>query len=118
MVTDEEKRFVAWWRENRDKEKKVLRQLAIGLPIGLLFAVPIIINFASGWYKRADMWARSHTDDNTGVVLAVAILLITTFVAIFYKRHKWDMHEQEYLHILTKMDDGADVAPGPNNEPL
>lgn len=104
MVTEEEKRFVAWWRENRDKEKKVFRQWLIGLPIGLLFAVPILVNFVSGWYKRANMWARAHTDDNTGMVLLVAMLAIITFIAIFYKRHRWDMYEQQYLDILSRME--------------
>ena len=114
MVTAEEKRFADWWRLNRDKEKRVFRQWLIGLPIGLLFAVPIVINFASGWYKRADMWARGHTSDNTGVVLMVAILLIVTFIAIFYKRHKWDMYEQQYKEILSRMEAGDSEPPVEN----
>lgn len=105
MVTEQEKAFVEWWARNRDREKKLFRQLLIGLPVGLVFAVPIVLSFTSGWHKRASMWARSHTEDNLGVVLAVAALLITTFVAIFYKRHKWDMYEQQYREILSKMPD-------------
>ena len=109
MVTEQEKLFVEWWGRNRDKEKKLFRQWLIGLPVGLVFAVPIIINYATGWDKRAAMWARGHTDDNMGVVLAVAALVIVTFVAIFYKRHKWEMYEQQYREILSKMDDNEGV---------
>jgi hypothetical protein len=104
MRTEEEKRFVEYWRQNRDKEKKIFRQLLIGLPVGLLFAIPIILNFSAGWNKRATMWAQGHADDNTAMVLVIAALIIIVFVAIFSKRHKWDMCEQQYLEILSKPD--------------
>src|SRR5258707_1359478 len=52
MVTEQEKVFVEWWARNRDREKKLFRQWLIGLPVGLLFAVPIVLNFSSGWHKR------------------------------------------------------------------
>lgn len=103
MVTEEERRFLVYWEQNRLKEKKTIRQWFIGLPIGLLFAVPIIINFSSGWYKRATMWSRAHTSNSGTIVIVVAILLITSFVAIFYKRHRWDMYEQQYLEIRAKI---------------
>jgi H+/gluconate symporter-like permease len=104
MLTEEEKRFVEYWRQNRDKQKKIFRQLLIGLPTGLLFAIPIILNFSASWDKRASMWARGHADDNTVTVLIIAVLIIAVFVAIFSKRHKWEMHEQQYLEILNKKD--------------
>ena len=102
MLTEEEKRFIEYWQQNRDKQKKVLRQLLIGLPAGLLFAIPIILNFSTGWDKRASMWARGHSDDNTATVLIIAVLIIAVFVAIFSKRHMWEMHEQQYQEILNK----------------
>ena len=102
MLTEEEKRFIEYWQQNRDKQKKLLRQLLIGLPAGLLFAIPIILNFSAGWDKRASMWARGHSDDNTATVLIIAVLIIAVFVAIFSKRHKWEMYEQQYQEILNK----------------
>ncbi len=91
-----------YWRQNRSREKKVFRQLLVGLPLGLVFAVPIIINFSSGWNKRATMWASGHAEDNTPVVLGVAALIILVFVAIFSKRHRWEMNEQSYLELEAK----------------
>jgi hypothetical protein len=102
MLTEEEKRFIEYWQQNRDKQKKVFRQLLVGLPAGLLFAIPIILNFSTGWDKRANMWARGHSDDNTATVLIIAVLIIAVFVAIFSKRHKWEMYEQQYQEILNK----------------
>lgn len=105
MLTEQEKRFVEYWRQNRDKEKRVFRQLLIGLPVGLLFAIPIILNFSASWDKRATMWAQGHPDDHTASILIIAVLVIVVFVAIFSRRHKWEMHEQQYREILSKDND-------------
>jgi hypothetical protein len=102
MLTEREKAFMAYWEQNRLKEKKLFRQLLVGLPLGLLFAVPLLINFSSGWYKRANMWARGHADDNTVTVIMVAGLIILIFVAIFSKRHRWEMNEQSYRELEAK----------------
>lgn len=110
MLTERDKQFIEYWKQNRDKEKKVLRQLLVGLPIGLLFVIPIIINFSSGWYKRANMWARGHADDSSGTVLIVAALIILVFIAIFSKRHRWEMNEQAYHELLAKQKKEAEDA--------
>lgn len=91
-----------YWKQNRLKEKKVFRQLLVGLPLGLLFVVPLLLNFLSGWYKRADMWARGHGDENSATVVIVGGLLILVFIAIFSKRHRWEMNEQSYRELEAK----------------
>ena len=100
MLRPEEEAFLRYWEKNRDRHKKIVRQFLVGIPIGLLFVIPIAINFSSGWYKRADMEANSP-DFNPGVLL-VALILIVGFTAIFYQRHKWDQHEQRYRELLIK----------------
>jgi hypothetical protein len=97
MLTQEEKDFIDYWKLNRGKRKKLFRQLLIGIPIGFLFVVPIVVNFFSGWYLRADMAISSG-----GLVLIFSFLLIIIFVAIFSQQHKWDMHEQKYLELIAK----------------
>jgi len=51
MLTSEEKKFIEYWEQNRMKQKRVVKQLFIGLPLGVLFAAMIFINFFSGWYN-------------------------------------------------------------------
>ncbi len=98
MLNDREKQFIAYWEENRLKEKKLLKQLMVGIPVGLLFATPVLISVFSSrfWYKRADAVAISQVNP---VVLIIAVLAITAFVAIFHKRHQWEMREQQYLEL-------------------
>lgn len=101
MLNEQEKLFLVYWEANRLREKKVLKQLLIGLPIGVLFGLPVIIILFSGkfWYKRADMVANTQLNP---FVLVAAVILIIVFVAIFYKRHQWEMKEQQYLEIKAK----------------
>ena len=106
MLTDDEKNFVVYWKENRDIEKKTFKQWLVGLPLGLLFGIPIILNLFSGWYKRAtmDLNSRLSNHEFNPMVLIIAFLLIVSFVAIFSKRHKWEMHEQKYRELLAKQE--------------
>ncbi|HXD76915.1 MAG TPA: hypothetical protein VN616_03855 [Puia sp.] len=109
MLSQRDKDFIAYWEANRLRRKRVVIQFLIGIPVGLLFVIPIVINFSSGWYKRADMEANSA--DFNPVVLLIALLLILCFTAIFYQRHKWDQYEQHYRELLAQRE-REDPKPG------
>lgn len=99
MLTPREQQFLDYWRQNRDRQKKLLYQLGVGLPLGLVVGAVILTNFYSGWYKRADMIANSQFNP---VVLWVAVVIIAVFIAVFSKKHQWDQQEQRYLELLEK----------------
>jgi len=103
MLTDKEKMFIEYWRQNRDKQKKFFKQLALGLPLGLLFAAAIFINLVSGWYKRATMVFNSYPSlPSLILVLIAAVLLIVVFVSVYSVKHKWDLNEQRYRELLDR----------------
>jgi hypothetical protein len=119
MLSKEENAFIGYWEKNRLRRKKTMRQFLLGIPAGLLIVVPIVINFGSGWYRRANMEANS--DDFNPMVLIVALLLIVGFTAIFWQRHQWDQLEQRYRELLVRreraMAPAVDQArPGPAGE--
>ena len=99
MITREDERFIEYWKNNRENEKRTLRQLVIGLPVGLLFAVAIVAIFSSGWYQRAQMVAYSSFNP---FVFLIALIAIIGFVAIFSKKHRWDMNEQRYQELINE----------------
>src|SRR4051812_28717559 len=101
MVTEDEKKFIEYWEANREHQAKLMTQLFSGIHIGIFFSVPVLIVLYTGrfWYKRADMLINSKLSP---LVLGSAIFLIAVFVAIFYKRHQWDMNEQQYLEFKNK----------------
>jgi len=99
MLSKHEENFISWWEENREKNKKTLRQLLFGLPAGLLIAAGILLSLDLDWYKRANMVANSQLNP---MILLIAILGIAVFTAIFYKKYQWDMNEQRYKELLYK----------------
>jgi hypothetical protein len=100
MITPEEENFMQYWELNRDRQKRTLRQFLLGIPVGLLFAILILVNFFSGWYKRAAMVA--NTQEFNPLPLIIALIGIVCFVAIFTKRHQWEMNEQRYQELKAK----------------
>ena len=99
MLTQDEEKFLKWWEKNRERERTPLRQLSLGLPLGLLIGIAIILNFISGWYTRATMVANSQS---TPLVLIAAVIIIALFCSIIYKRHQWEMNDQRYQELIIK----------------
>jgi hypothetical protein len=100
MLNQEEEAFIKYWEANRDRQKKTFRQFLLGIPLALLFVIPIALNFFSGWYKRAAMMSGS-SQFNPGVLL-LALLLIVVFIAVFSRKFKWDQYEQRYNELLAR----------------
>jgi membrane protein YdbS with pleckstrin-like domain len=109
MLTENEKQFLRFWEENRLRQKSWKYQLLTGLPVGLLFSLPIIVLVLTAklWYVRADMAAHTMLSP---VVLIIAVLLIAVFIAFFYKNHRWEMREQLYRSLKAR-EEQENVAP-------
>lgn len=101
LYTEDEKKFIEYWRENRDYQATLKYQLLFGMPIGLLFSLPIVINFLLGrlWYKRADAVGLSQFNP---AVLIIAVMVISIFIAIVNRRFRWEKLEQQYLELLAR----------------
>ena len=101
MVSKEDQKFLDFWSENREKRGRLSYQLSFGFPIGLLFAVPILVNFLLGrfWYKRADAVGASQFNP---LVLDLAVLLIASFAGVIYKKFQWERNEERYLELTRK----------------
>lgn len=101
MLNEQEQSFIDHWKIKREREGRILYQWLAGLPVGLLFAVPVFLILFSGrfWYKRADMVANSQLSP---LVLIIAVVLIASFVAVVHKRHQWEMKEQQYKQLKAK----------------
>lgn len=101
MLTEEERKFVDYWAKNRERQATLRYQLMFGFPLGVLVSLPLLINFIFGrfWYKRADAVGSSQFNP---LVLIFAVLLISVFVAIFYKKFQWERNEQRFLELTRR----------------
>lgn len=107
MINEEEKQFMDWWKENRQRKRNWIWTLAAGLPLGTFIALGVFLNFFSGWYMRANMALRM---DNSGtLVIIIALLLVVIFMVVFSARHRWEMNEQRYHELCLRNDQQEDA---------
>ena len=97
MPENDNETFLARWSENREKEKTSFRPFMIGLSAGFALGVSVIAAMESGWYERANMEANSKMNY---LVLLLAILSISLFMAFIYRKFRWEMQEQRYMELL------------------
>lgn len=100
MLTEEERNFIGYWEQNRNRKKRLIWQLAAGLPLAALLSGGIFITYFSQWYTRAVMII-SLNHSGTLVVL-IGLLLTVIFIVVFSARHRWEMNEQRYRELVSK----------------
>ncbi|MGI8584055.1 MAG: hypothetical protein ACR2KX_17800 [Chitinophagaceae bacterium] len=98
MITDQEQLFINYWKDNRDKQKKGFYQLAIGLPLGLVFAFPVLLSVIfHDWYKQMTFISNSQI-----TIILITVLGIAVFFALFRMKFKWEENEQRYKELKFK----------------
>ncbi len=98
MVTEQEKLFLNYWEKNRDKQKTTFYKLAVGLPLGLVFALPILLSVIfDEWYKQMIFISSSQV-----TVILIAVLGIAVFFALMRMKFKWENNEQLYKELKFK----------------
>jgi len=102
MLNDQEKDFIAFWKANRLRQRKFIKYIQYGLPLGVAIGFGILVNLASGWYKQASMIV--NADPSLILVLLIALILIIVFISVFTVRHRWDLNEQRYRELLSRKD--------------
>ena|SRR5450631_2631267 len=105
MLTKDEILFLEYWEKRREKEKQFFRQLVTGLPMGLVFALPVLlVVIFHGWYKNM-----IYISDSQIIVIIIGVLCVAIFFSIFRGKFKWENNEQLYkeLKFKEKQDDAA-----------
>lgn len=98
MKNREETEFIKWWEANRTKEKRWIRQLTVGLPVGIVFGLPILLSVVlRGWYKRMP-----YVSGGQLTLIMMACLAIAVFYAVVRMHVKWEEKEQRYHEIMKK----------------
>ncbi len=98
MISDQEQLFIHYWEANRDKQKKIFYQLLIGLPVGLVFALPVLLSVLfHDWYKRMVFISSTQI-----TLILITVLGIAVFYALFRMRFKWEENEQRYKELKFK----------------
>ena len=99
MLNSEDEIFLVYWSKNREQQRTAIRPFLVGLSAGFMIGISLLLLLSSGWYERANMQANSRL---SSVVFLLAILLISFFMAYFYRKFRWEMQEQRFLELLAR----------------
>ncbi|HUQ96501.1 MAG TPA: hypothetical protein VM010_02470 [Chitinophagaceae bacterium] len=98
MLTKEEQEFLAHWRVQRTKKRRVA--FNVGFPLGVLIVLGIFLSIVTGWHKQA--MTALGSDFSTILVIVVAGVAIVVFMTLFASRYQWEQREQRYSELLKK----------------
>jgi membrane protein YdbS with pleckstrin-like domain len=96
MLSRENESFLAYWEKNGESQRTSTRPLLVGLSAGIAIGVGVLVVLETGWFERANMVANSRL---SSVVLVLAIMILSLFMAFFYRRFRWEMMEQRYQEL-------------------
>lgn len=98
MLTNDEKLFLEYWEKNREKEAGTMRQMALSLPFGLVFALPVLVAVLfHGWYKNMIYISNSQL-----IVIIIGVIAVAFFFAIIRGKVKWERNEQLFKELKYK----------------
>jgi membrane protein YdbS with pleckstrin-like domain len=103
MFTEKEKQFIEYWQKNREAESRFSSKLLKGLPMALMFALPIILLvivvrlFLPEWYVKI-----SQTSPGMFATAIFAVVAVALFYSFFRMHYKWEMNEQLYQELKSK----------------
>lgn len=103
MLSEKDKQFIRYWESEREKQAGVVSKLLRGLPMAMMFGLPIILFivvvnlFFPEWYTRI-----SNTSSGTFVTIVIAVIGCILFFSYFRMHYKWEMNEQLYQELKHK----------------
>ena len=103
MISEKEIKFLRYWEQNREIESTFLSKLTRGLPMALLFGLPIILSvvvvriFFPDWYMKI-----SQTSPGMFITAVIAMIIIILFYSFFRMQFKWEMNDQLYKELKSK----------------
>ena len=103
MLSAKDKEFIAYWEKERERHNSVPARLIGGLPMAILFCIPILLLitavylFLPEWYTRV---SNSLAGAMTTIVIALIICIL--FFSYFRMQYKWEMNEQLYKELKQK----------------
>jgi len=100
MLSEKQNNFILYWESVRERESNFVRKLSGGVPMALIFGLPIILFliiiylFFPVWYMKI-----SNISSGTLFVIVIGVIIAMIFFAYFRMQFKWEMNEQYYLEL-------------------
>ncbi len=103
MLSQKEKDFIGHWESVREHEGRFANKLAKGLPMALLFGLPIILSLVAVYFFSPEWYAKvSSAANGVSGVLIIAVMITVLFFSYFRMHFRWEMNEQLYHELKGK----------------
>lgn len=103
MLTEKEKQFIQRWEQVREKEGTIQAKLINGLPMAMLFGLPILLFIAVVYILSPDWYSKvSNKLAGSMGTIVFAVFICILFYAYFRMHYKWEMNEQLYKELKRK----------------
>ncbi len=103
MLTQREIAFIDYWKTNREAHNGFGSKLLRGLPVAIMFGLPIILFILAVYIYFPDWYAKlSNTTSGSFVTIVVAVIIAILFFSYFRMHFKWEMNEQLFKELIYK----------------
>ncbi len=103
MLTAKETAFITYWETHREEQSRFVSKLLRGIPIAVMFGLPILLFIFSVWLWFPDWYTKiSATTSGSFITIVVAVLICIVFFSYFRMHFKWEMNEQLYMELRQK----------------
>lgn len=127
MLSEKDKAFIERWEKVRLTESTFKHKILSGLPMAMLFAVPVLLLFAvvriffPSWFATATHrktevvvpgLTEQHMTLSAGnIIMAfIAVFIVVLFFSYFRMHYNWENNEQLYMELKSKQKKMADAA--------
>ena len=92
-----------YWERERGKRKGFGNKLLSGLPMAMLFSLPIVLLVIVVYFVSPEWYTKiADTSSGTFITVIIAVFLCIIFFSYFRMHYKWEMNEQLYRELLKK----------------
>jgi len=103
MLSEREIAFIEHWKTYREPYNTFGSKLTRGLPVAILFGLPIILFILAVYIYFPDWYAKlSNTSSGSFITIVVAVIIAILFFSYFRMHFKWEMNEQLYKELIYK----------------
>lgn len=91
------------WEMVRESESRFMSKLVRGLPVAMLFGLPIILSLIAV-YVLSPEWYSKISQAASGILgtLIIAVIITILFFSYFRMHFKWEMNEQLYQELKSR----------------
>ena len=103
MYLQKEIDFMKHWETVRESESRFMSKLVRGLPVAMLFGLPIILSLIAV-YVLSPEWYSKISQAASGILgtLIIAVIITILFFSYFRMHFKWEMNEQLYQELKSR----------------